>query len=237
MVEIKAGYSDTLGTIFIGGVANPSETLNNADRILEVELVDGLSSYDAIGTMSISGVVTGDKILSELQKQMGIESSIITEKASALLRTAKYSNGYCSVGKRKAALQSLMEKAGVNYSLQNGVLQVFCKGEAITTKAYKISAETGLISIPKKISITQTTASKSGSGKVSAAGSASSDSSNGIPGYEIEYLINGAIGINDLVQVESRNLNGIFRVKKQSYSGDNYSGDWKCTAQIVEVVV
>lgn len=186
--------------------------------------------------MSISGVVTGDKILSELQKQMGIESSIITEKASALLRTAKYSNGYCSVGKRKAALQSLMEKAGVNYSLQNGVLQVFCQGEAITTKAYKISAETGLISIPKKISITQTTASKSGSGKVSAAGSASSDSSNGIPGYEIEYLINGAIGINDLVQVESRNLNGIFRVKKQSYSGDNYSGDWKCTAQIVEVV-
>lgn len=236
VVEIKAGYSDTLGTIFIGGVANPSETLNNADRILEVELVDGLSSYDAIGTMSISGVVTGDKILSELQKQMGIESSIITEKASALLRTAKYSNGYCSVGKRKAALQSLMEKAGINYSLQNGVLQVFCKGEAITTKAYKISAETGLISIPKKISITQTTASKSGSGKVSAAGSASSDSSNGIPGYEIEYLINGAIGINDLVQVESRNLNGIFRVKKQSYSGDNYSGDWKCTAQIVEVV-
>ena len=108
--------------------------------------------------------------------------------------------------------------------------------EAITTKAYRISAETGLISIPKKISITQTTASKSGSGKVSAAGSASSDSSNGIPGYEIEYLINGAIGINDLVQVESRNLNGIFRVKKQSYSGDNYSGDWKCTAQIVEVV-
>ncbi len=124
VVEIKAGYSDTLGTIFIGGVANPSETLNNADRILEVELVDGLSSYDAIGTMSISGVVTGDKILSELQKQMGIESSIITEKASALLRTAKYSNGYCSVGKRKAALQSLMEKAGVNYS--------FCKKRRFT---------------------------------------------------------------------------------------------------------
>ncbi len=237
VVEIKAGYSDTLGTIFLGGVANPSETLSNADRILEVELIDGLSNYDSIGTMSMNGVVTGDVILNEIKKQMGIESAIITDKAAAMLQTAKYGNGYCQVGKMKAALQSLMNKAGLAYSLQNGVLQVFCPGEPVTMQAYVLSIQTGLISIPKKISITQSSASKGSSGKVSSLSAATSEGSNGIPGYEIEYFINGAIGINDLVKIESVNLNGIFRVCKQSYSGDNYSGDWKCTAQVVEVTL
>lgn len=236
VVEIKAGYNDTLGSIFLGGVANPSEMLNSADRTLEVELVDGLSNYDSIGTMSMNGVVTGDTILSEIQKQMGVQSVIITDKASAMLKTAKYGNGYCQVGKLKASLQSLMNKAGTTYSLQNGILQVFCPGEPITMHAYTLSAETGLISIPKKITITQSTSAKGSTGKVTSAGSATSEEGNGIPGYEVEYLINGAIGINDLVQVNSKNLKGIFRVCKQSFSGDNYTGDWKCTAQIVEVV-
>lgn len=235
VVEIKAGYSDTLGTIFLGGVANPSEVLSKADRTIEVELVDGLSNYDSIGTMSMNGVVTGDTILNEIKNSMGIESAIITDRALEMLKTAKYGNGYCQVGKMKAALQSLMNKAGLSYTLQNGILQVFYPGEAITTQAYILSAETGLISIPKKISITQSSSSKTGNGKVSSLNSATSEENNGTPGYEVEYLINGAIGINDLVQVESKNLNGIFRVIKQSYEGDNYNGDWKCTAQIVEV--
>jgi hypothetical protein len=225
VVEIKAGYNDTCGTIFLGGVANPSETLSNADRTLEVELVDGLSNYDSVGTISINGIVTGDVILEEIRNQMGIESAIITDKAAELLSTAKYANGYCFVGKLKAALQSLMDKAGLTYTLQNGVLQVFYQGEAISVQAYKISSETGLISIPKKITITESSTS-SGSGD---------SESNGIPGYEIEYFINGAIGINDLIQVESKEINGIFRVKNQSYKGDNYGNDWKCVAQIVEV--
>lgn len=237
VVELKAGYSDTLGTIFLGGVANPSETLDSADRTLEVELVDGLSNYDSVGTMSLNGVVTGDAILYEIQKQMGIESTIITDKASEMLATAKYANGYCQVGRMKSSLQSLMSKAGLSYSIQNGVLQVFYPGEPITRQAYKLSAETGLISVPKKISMTQSSVSKGSEGKVSSLSAATSESGNGVPGYEVEYFINGAIGINDLVQVESSNLNGIFRVCKQSYTGDNYSGDWKCTAQIAEVVV
>lgn len=235
VVEIRAGYSDTLGTIFLGGVANPSETLSGADRTIEVELIDGLANYDSIGSMSVNGVVTGEVILDEIRNQMGIASMIITDKAATMLQSAKYGNGYCQVGKMKAALQSLMNKAGLTYSLQNGVLQIFSPGEAITTQAYVLSERTGLISIPKKISITQTAASKGSEGKISSLSAATSESSNGTPGYEVEYFINGAIGINDLVQIESKELNGIFRVYKQSYSGDNYSGDWKCTAQIVEV--
>lgn len=233
IVEVRAGYLGTLGTIFLGCARNPSEMLQNADQTLELELYDGQAYNDAIGTISMNGVVTGSSLLTELQSQMGIEASILTDKAAAMLRTAKYRNGYCYVGKLKTALQSLISKANLNYSIQNGVLQIFSYGEAVTAQAYVISAETGLISIPKKITISQpSTSSLSGTKEetLSADGEG-----NGVTGYEIEYLINGAIGINDLVKIESKKIKGIFRVCKQHYTGDNYSGDWKCVAQVVEV--
>lgn len=233
VVEIKAGYSDTLGTIFLGGVANPSEVLDGADRTLEVELVDGMSNYGAAGTMSMNGVVDGAAILTEIQGMMGIESVIITDRAAEMLATAKYANGYCFVGKGKAALQKLVDKAGLAYTLQQGALQVYYPGEAVTQQAYKIGYDTGLVSIPKKITVTHQATAKTGAGKVGAVGADGTE--NGIPGYEIEYLINGAIGINDLVQLESDVASGMFRVRSQSFNGDNYSGDWTCTAQIVEV--
>lgn len=235
VVEIKAGYSDTLGTVFLGGAANPSEVLNGADRALELELIDGLSSYDSLCTLSMNGVVNASAIIPVLQEQMGIESVIMTEKAAVMLDSAKYANGYCFVGKSRAALQALVSKAGLAYTFQQGVLQIYFPGEAITAQAYVISYDTGLISVPKKITITESSLSSGGGAKVSSL--IPDGSGNGTQGYEVEYLINGAIGINDLVQVESKELNGIFRVKKQSFSGDNYSGDWICKAQIVEVAL
>lgn len=238
MVEIKAGYTDAVSSLFLGSVSNPTETLSGADRTLELELIDGFSNYDAVGSMSINDVVTADMVLTEFQAQMGVESVIITEQAAALLATAKYGNGYCYVGRLKAGLQALVAKAGLSFSMQNGVLQVFYPGEAITTQAYVLSADTGLISIPKKITISESSTSKTGTKKTKSESSGSSESGksdSGIPGYEVEYFINGAIGINDLVKVESKNLTGVFRVKKQTYRGDNYSGDWTCTAQLVEV--
>ena len=54
-------------------------------------------------------------------------------------------------------------------------------------------------------------------------------------GWEVEYLLNGAIGINDTVQLESRMARGYFRVHKVTFDGDNMEGDWVCTAQLLEI--
>ena len=131
--------------------------------------------------------------------------------------------------------QDPMSRVACETCCTTGLVMVM--GE-ITTQAYVLSADTGLISIPKKITISESSTSKTGTKKTKSESSGSSESGksdSGIPGYEVEYFINGAIGINDLVKVESKNLTGVFRVKKQTYRGDNYSGDWTCTAQLVEV--
>jgi len=241
VVELRAGYADNMGTIFVGGVSNPTETIQNADRVIEMELIDGLSNYFQVGSVSQSGIVTCKEALDNIVGQMGVESFVITDAANELLEKASYDAGYCYVGKLKMALQNICSKAGVTFSLQNGILQVHVAGEAITLMAYKLSAETGLISVPKKITITQTSGSSSGTSpmKSNATSGAGGEKgkSDGIPGYEVEYFINGAIGVNDLVQLESKVASGIFRVYKQSIKGDNYGQDWKCVSQLAEVTV
>ena len=233
MVEIRAGYVGNLNTIFIGGISKTSETLNGADRDLEMELVDGFSNIDKPGSISMNDVVLCREVVDEIVVQMGIESVQITDVAAEKLESAKYDNGYAYIGKMKAALQSVCRKADVTFSVQNGILQIYEDGEGVHPEAYVLSPETGLISVPKKIQI-----SKNGTTSESTSSSSkrSSDSTkeSGIPGYEVEFFINGAIGVNDLVIVEHKTLNGTFRVHKMHYTGDNYQGDWICKAELVE---
>ena len=231
VVEIKAGYlKGMLNTIFVGDVSSTSESLNNADRDIEIELIDGFSNFDKPGSISMNGVITCGTIVEEIKAAMGIESVIITPAAQERLDSAMYDNGYAFVGKMKAALQKTLYKAGLTYTLQDGTLQIYVDGEAVGTQAFVLNGHTGLISIPKKITISESsdkTAVETEEGQ--------STTEKGIPGYEVEYFLNGAVGVNDLVILESDLVSGTFRVKKQHYSGDNYSGDWKCTSQLVEV--
>ena len=47
--------------------------------------------------------------------------------------------------------------------------------------------------------------------------------------------MNGAIGVNDVVQLESGAANGYYRVHKVTMDGDNMVGDWICNAQLLEI--
>ena len=50
-----------------------------------------------------------------------------------------------------------------------------------------------------------------------------------------EYLMNGAINIDDYVKLESELVKGYFRVYSLEIAGDNVSGDWTCRARLLEV--
>jgi hypothetical protein len=57
-----------------------------------------------------------------------------------------------------------------------------------------------------------------------------------LSGWEIEYFLNGAIGVNDVILLESSTANGYYRVHKVTFDGDNLEGDWTCTAQLLEIL-
>lgn len=211
IVELKAGYGDTLPLVIVGNVSSVVTTKDNADRLTEITVVDGMKEMkDTYMSISINGKVDSKEIYTKIAKDMGITivfASDVTFKS--------YPNGFSYIGNAKNALHKVATYNNHRWTIENQMLKVTVPGGTIAAKGYMLSSETGLINIPKRISI--------GSGD------------EAVSGWEVEYFLNGAIGINDAVQLKSSVVNGYLRVHKITMDGDNLEGDWICTAQLLEI--
>ena len=173
---------------------------------------------DTYVEISRSGRVDSKEVFDEIAGAMGV--SVIYSKGC---KFKVLPHGFSFVGPAKTALKKLCKTCGLSWSIQNSVLQIRKPNEPITTRAYLLSSDTGLLEVPKRITIS------------SESDDSSSGKSNSQIGYEVKYFLNGAIGVNDYVRLESDKVRGYFRVYKLTIDGDNLEGDWICTAQLLEV--
>ncbi len=214
MIELKAGYNNHNILILAGNITSVVTTSDNADRLTEIEVVDGrVELRDTFLTISLNGRVNCKEVYQYIAKQMGIPIVFARELSYRTL-----SSGFCFVGKARSALQKIARYCGHAWSIQNQILQITKIGSALTNKGYLLTSNTGLISIPKRITIGSNTSKKEAQ-----------------TGWEVEYFLNGAIGINDIIQLKSNTANGYFRVHKITLDGDNMEGDWIATAQLLEI--
>lgn len=214
IVELKAGYGGNNALILAGNIVNVVTVPDNADRMTEIEVVDGREQLrDTVISVSFNGAVNSRDIYQYIAGQMGCAVVFAGD-----LEYAVFPNGFCFVGKARAALQKLARCCGHAWTIQNQVLQITWPGRPVSVRGYVLSSSTGLLEMPKRITV-----------------GAGSDGREAQTGWEVKYLLNGAIGINDIVQLESNGVRGYFRVHKVTFDGDNLEGDWICTAEILEI--
>ena len=223
MIALYAGYGDTKPLIFSGNVTNPETAMESTDRKTDLDVVDGrVAIRDTYLSLSYVGETLLQTIYGDCINQMGI-TCIYSQGAAVLLAATKLPLGYAFIGTAADCLTQLCNAYGLKWSIQNGVCQVLLAAEPISQQAYLLSEETGLIGVPKRVAMSAESTVQG-----------SSDSKT-VYGYEVEYFLNGAINVNDLVQLQSAKVSGYFRVKNIQISGDNLEGDWTCTAKMVEV--
>lgn len=211
---LKAGYGSTLPLILSGTVSHVSTKPDGADILTEIEVVDGLAEIrDTWVSISYAGKINTKKIIDDIAVQMGVTVSYSYNAAFADIP-----NGFSFVGQAKFALGKACAVSGLEWSIQNGILQVKKPGDVMSKEAYILSPETGLIKIPEKVQISSS--DKTGKNQI---------------GYDLVYLMNGAIGIGDYIKVQSKYLTGYFRVYSLEIDGDNLEGDWTCKARVLEV--
>jgi hypothetical protein len=220
-VELKAGYGEA-GPIFKGTVTNAVTKKNGADVETELELADGLVPLrDNYVNLSYSGKVNRGHIVRDIASQMGLDVVV-----SPSVSFGDFSMGFSNVGKPGDALRRVCKADNLNWTIQNGILQIVKANQPITNRIYVISTETGLISIPESLNKAASGSDKGGKNKTKYTGQ---------NGWRVVYLLNPAIGINDLIQLKSRSLSGYFRVEKLTMSGDSHGSQWECQAEVLEV--
>ena len=212
VVTLRAGYDTQMPLCFVGCVSYVETALDGSDRLTSIEAVDGrIELRDSFVSQSYSGKTSTKKIIDDCANKMGVAVSF-----SYNAEFYEFANGYSFVGPAHLSLDKACASSNLQWQIYNGVLQVKRKNDTMTREVYLLSPDTGLLHIPKKITF----------GK-------SDGNSEGESGWEVEYFLNGAVGIGDYIRLESKFVTGYFRIRTLSMDGDNLEGDWICTARLI----
>lgn len=213
-VTLFAGYENMTPLVFSGGVSYVTHDMDGTDKKSTVEVEDGLvATKDTYLSLSYEGVVSSKTILDDTAAKMGlpVEYSYNAEFQDI-------PNGYSFVGMAKDVLNVICKTSNLSWSVQFGVLQIKKTGDTMNRSVFVLSEETGMLGWPKQVSITDET-----------------DGKDDDEGWEVEFLMNAAIAVDDYVYLESKLVTGYFRVKKIAIEGDTDGDIWQCQAQLLEV--
>ncbi len=211
---LQAGYGSNLPVIFQGNISFIRTELDGADRKTTLEAVDGgWVLRDNWLSLAYCGSINTRQIIEDLAKQMGLTVIFSPQAVYQDLN-----RGFSYSGLAGGALDKICAGSGMSWSILNGVLQIKKPTEAWFEKIYLLNSQTGLLGSPKEILIT-----------------AQHKWEFDLPGWEVEFFLNGAIEVADYVRLESQAVRGSFRVYSLQIEGDNCQADWLCRACLVEV--
>lgn len=213
VVALRAGYGDFLPLIFAGNVTNIETKADGSDTACEIELTDNLVALrDTYISVCYSGKISCKKVIEDIAADMGTAVSYSYNAGFADLP-----NGFSYIGTAGNALAKMCSASGLSWCITNGVLQIKKPGDVMSREVYELSAESGLIGIPSRVK-EDSEKEKQSSGK----------------GWQVQYLMNGAIEVNDYVHVTSAKVTGYFRVYSIEITGDNEGDEWVCNTKLME---
>ena len=202
-VIVEAGYGNTRSQIFKGELRGASSVTNGPDIVTELSTGDG---EKAIATARLNvpfGPGTSvQAVIEKIVSTIGVLKGNVVQ-ATAIL-AAKGQVTFCTKGvvlKGNAADQmtDLCKSAGLEWSIQDGAIQVLSLGQPLAGQALVLDSNTGLVGSPAVDS----------KGVLSA-------TCLMVPG-----LRPGA-----QVQINGKHVRGLFRIAVCEYEGDTKGNDW-----------
>lgn len=201
-IRIEAGYADRLSQIYLGEVRAlaPGER-NGANIVTELTSGDGEKKLAGRLSVPIGPKTPPGDALRAIVKALGVKPGN-SDKAAAALATkgvAVFSRGTVLTGNVARALTDFCRSAGLEWSVQDGAVQILDLGAGLETNPYVLKASSGLINAPKI----------SSDGKVSA-----------------ETLMLPDLRPGMRVQFDSLSVSGLYRIIECETSGETHGGAW-----------
>jgi hypothetical protein len=152
-VLLEAGYVDTIGQIFVGKIVAVSHVTTTAgDIITKVIATDGGQELaTARVNESLAPGTTIQQVAAVIIQALGLKAgNALTELGKGDLRKGliDFANGKTLHGYAATELKKLLHSAGLEFSVQDGALQVTRPGEAVT-EAVLLDSSSGLIGSPE----------------------------------------------------------------------------------------
>jgi hypothetical protein len=232
-VEIYAGYEKNGGAVlcFRGTVVYGYTSEDTTDSITHLELADGtVALRDSYCSLSYAQNVAAKVIIQRCANEMGVP--LVYGKDVGEIEA--YKNGFSFIGLAKEALTEVCNARGLSWSIQNNILQVIKAGGTSTNRGLVFSAYTGLIGSPERVIQAEYKSDKT-TPKRKVKEKAQKNELRKKHGWRIKTLLAPTVSPSDLVKIESKLINGWFRVEKVSHRGEYNGNQWESDIELTEI--
>ncbi|OBW92975.1 phage protein [Gallibacterium salpingitidis] len=227
---LYAGYEQEGNTLLCSGdIATAYSYHDHAEWITELYVLDGLVEIrDTAVSLGYQSGVTSTQIANDIAAKMGV-----TLVGADNLRSRRWENGFSFYGAARQALDKIVASTGLEWSIQNGELQIVNRKGVTKRSGYVLAKDSGLIGFPERTreaarSKKQDTPSKKQDEKFAFDRQARD-------GWNVKSLLLAMVNPCDKIKLESQTVTNWFRVEKIKHSGDSHSGDWLSELHLVDL--
>jgi hypothetical protein len=220
---LYAGYAEEAGPllIFQGGVTYAWTKFDGPDVVTEFEVGDGTQEIrDSMVSMGYGKGVKSGQILKDVSEKMGLP---LTLPSNAPERS--WINGLSYFGSARTLLDKVTKATNLEWSVQNGNLQVLEKGMVTTRQGVEIALDSGMVGYPER---EREAKAETTSKKKSGAAQKQWD------GWKVKTLLMPQLNPGDRVHLKSRAVDGVFRIEELKHTGDNWEADWQTELKLVD---
>jgi hypothetical protein len=206
LVRVEAGYKENTGLVSIGegNITNIAHSYKIPDVVTSIYSKDGFNNTKSnlISLSFVDGTLLSDVL------------DIIIQKLNIPIRYVDYDrqkkiiNGFSYVGTIPNVLDKLGSIYGFIWSIQNGQLLILNGLNSTGNQDVFLSAETGLISTPELV-IKETYVETLQKNE-----------------YNVVSLLQPQLEVGDLVAIESKTINGNFKINELTHIGDTHGETW-----------
>lgn len=204
IVRIDAGYQDNLRHLYTGDLRWSFSKRETTDWETLMQLGDGDRAYRyARVNRSFPAGTNVLTVLQECAKSFGLELDKTITTSPDLQR--QFASGRVLTGATRDELTTLLAPFNYRWSFQDGRMQILRDEETRADQAILVSKENGMINVPS-----YAPPSKPGEP----------------PTLTVKMLLYPQLTPGGTIKVESKSLDGIFRVERVTHTGDTHGEDW-----------
>lgn len=204
IIRLDAGYEGIVETLFIGDIARAKTTRKGPDIVTEFECGDTekLLVYSHFEQSYPPGV-TLVQIIKDCAVALGTNIGSILG-----VPTKVYNSGVSFSGSVKSILDKLLVEPQLEWSVQNGTLNILPITAHLGQAAVLVSQTTGMIGVPSQ-----------GEGFV-----------------QFDSLLNPKLVPGALVVLESEVINGSFKLRRAHFEGDSHGQKWQVGCEATPIL-
>jgi len=212
-VVVSAAYQGVpLGELYSGDVMRTIYKHERPETYLEFEMVDGaIAIRDSKVNLAFAAGTSIRTVLDAVLDSMALPIRETGYEVSGI-----YQEGVSFTGLARDALDRVVAKAGLTWSIQDGRIQILAPDAPSVTSVVRLTPDTGLIASPEKLNDTESQSNRKKG-----------------DGYSIRALMNPKIEPGKPIILSAEGIQeSEYRVDRVHHVGDTRGNDWYTEAEV-----